>query len=55
LNAFATHKWKAIEETLSEHILSDNTGIDFESIAKAGASRLDMASKPVVKPARQVK
>jgi DNA-binding GntR family transcriptional regulator len=55
LNAFATHKWKAIEETLSEHILSDNTGIDFESIAKAGASRLDMASKPVVKPARQAK
>jgi DNA-binding GntR family transcriptional regulator len=55
LNAFATHKWKAIEETLSEHILSDNTGIDFESIAKAGASRPDMASKPGAKPARQEK
>ena len=55
LNAFATHKWKTIEETLSEHILSDNTGIDFESIAKAGASRPDMASKPGVKPARQAK
>lgn len=55
LNAFATHKWKAIEETLSEHILSDNTGIDFESIAKAGASRLDVGSKPGVKPARPAK
>lgn len=55
LNAFATHKWKTIEETLSEHILSDNTGIDFESIAKAGAGRSDMASKSGVKPARQAK
>jgi DNA-binding GntR family transcriptional regulator len=55
LNAFATHKWKTIEETLSEHILSDNTGIDFESIAKAGAGRPDMASKSGVKPARQAK
>lgn len=54
LNAFATHKWKVIEETLSDHILSDNTGIDFESIARVGASRSDLPSK-VPKSLRQAK
>jgi DNA-binding GntR family transcriptional regulator len=53
LNAFATHKWKVIEETLSEHILADNTGIDFESIVESGASKTDIPAKP--KPARQAR
>jgi DNA-binding GntR family transcriptional regulator len=51
LSAFATHKWKVIEETLSEHILSDNTGIDFENILKVGKPN----AKAAVKVAREAK